>query len=285
MSQPVIFESFKTLNHLLDTIENRTENDVFRGAGLTSQRRSSSKNDSFFGSAQTFAQAKEMLLGGYPEPLERIKRELVKVDKSAVTPRNQMFTDMVGFAPHVPNTIMGYPKTMINRKPQPMKAKTIHLMYGFSAIGNVRDSELIKGGTMFLQLVNSLELSGYRVKIDIIRCTTTSEKSAIGYTCTVKEYSQQLNLLKLCFPLVHPAMLRRISFRWCETLPNLTDYGYRGGYGSSLIARMDFDGNKERDFLKEHKVITSDNQYYCNVYEAKSAKDVNELMKIMNITK
>lgn len=285
MTNRVIFEKFKSLTHLLNTIEDRTENDVFRSSPRLKSQEKSAKNDSFFGSAQSFEQARELLLGGYTEPLDKIKRQLVKVDKSAITPKNMLFTDMVGFAPHVPNTIMGYPKTMINQRKTPMKAKTIHLLYGFSAIGNVRDSELIKGGTMFLQLVNSLELSGYRVKIDVVRCTTSSEKDAIGYTCTVKEYSQHLNLLKLCFPLVHPSMLRRISFRWCETLPNLTDREYRIGYGASLIARLGFDGNKERTFLKEHKVITGVNQYYCNVYEAKDAKNVNELMKVMNIVK
>lgn len=284
MTNPNIFEKFKSLPHLLTTIESRTENAVFKGSTITSKRKSGA-SDIFFGSAQTFEQAKELLQSGYPEPLAEIKRQLVKLDTSAVTPKNTMYNDMVGFAPHVPNTIMGYPKTMINQKKTPMKAKTIHLLYGFSAIGNARAAELIKGGVRFLQLVNSLELSGYRVKIDIVRCTTTSEKTAIGYTCTVKEYAQQLNLLKLCFPLVHPAMLRRISFRWCETLPNLQDHGYRGGYGSSLIARMDFNGDKERAFLKENKVLTNDNQYYCNVYEAKESEDINALMQVMGLKK
>ena len=157
MSNPVIFESFKSLQHLLETVNSRSENMVFKSGELTSRRKSKG-NDKFFGSAESLEKAQELLLGGYPEPLEQIKRELVKIDNSAVTPKNMMYSDMVGFAPHVPNTIMGYPKTMINQRKTPMKAKTIHLMYGFSAIGNVNASELIKGGVRFLQLVNSLEL-------------------------------------------------------------------------------------------------------------------------------
>lgn len=271
----VIFEHFKTLNELTETIEKRPLNKVFAGERPYSETLAP-KNDPFYYSA-SYDDASELLKSGYREPLERMKAEILKVEKNAPTPRQKRFKSISGYAPHVPNAIQGIPLSMFNRKNTPKPSKTIHLLYGFSAVGRTRAEDLIKGGVMFISLVNSLERAGYRVKIDIVRCTTTSTRNAIGYTCNLKEYSQPLNLLKLCYPLVHPSMLRRTSFKWCETLPKLTDRGYKGTYGVSLIMRFEKDSNKERAFLREHGILNNKNMYYCNVYEAMESQTVSEL--------
>ena len=285
----VFFEHFKTLNELAQTIESRERNELFKQANKEYSMEKVEKNDIFFGS-QSFDEAIDLLTMGYKEPLADLKREVLKVTRQNVQAKPKPFQSVVGYAPHVPNAIRGIPTSMINRENKLEKAKTIHLLYGFSAVGNVNARDLINGGTKFIGLVNSLEMAGYRVKIDIIRCTTSSTTNAIGYTCTLKEYSQSLNLLKLCFPLVHPSMLRRISFRWCETLPNLTDNHYTLGYGTSLIVRMGWRNNKnlacekEKAFLKKHGILKDKNQYYCNVYEAMDAKNVQDLAQKMGLS-
>lgn len=280
----IIFERYKNLTELSRTIDGRGLNNVFKGRSeLTSQVKSGSR-DAFFGSANTYQKAEQIMAEGYAEPLERMKKAILKIDKKDKAQRPRPYDSFVGYSVNVPKALAGIPECMIQREKRAEKAKTIHLLYGFSALGNVSAQKLVDGGVNFISLVNSLEKAGYRVKIDIVRCTTTAE-TAIGYICNVKDYGHKLNLLKLCFPLVHPAMLRRVSFRWCETLPELKDYQFAGGYGQSLISRADFDGKKEREFLKAQKIISGPNQYYCNVYEAFESKNVNELAQKIGLVR
>ena len=278
----VFFEHFKTLESLCETIENREVNAVYQGARLSSQN--TDKSEAVWYGTKNFAESTDLIKYGYKEPLEQLKRELVKLNRQNKAERKQPVLSYTGTSVNVPRSLMGLPKSMYKRENTPIKKKTIHLMYGFSAVGTTPPRDLIKGGTMFLSLVNSLEKQGYRVKIDILRCTTSSTTSAIGYTCTLKEYNQGLNLLKLCYPLAHPSMLRRTSFRWCETLPNLQDKAYRSTYGATLYARLGRDSKKEREFLKENNILKKD-IYYCNVYEAMDCKTVDELAKKMDLVK
>lgn len=282
--QNVIIEKYRSLNELVAAIESRQENQVFYGRkDLASQERTMNVNNRFYGSARTYKQAAEMLESGYSEPLERMKKEVLKIDKADTQQVRRTRNHLVGGAVNVANALQGRPDSMIFREPRQEKTKTINLIYGFSALGNVSANELEKGGVNFVSLVNSLEKQGYRVKIDVIRCTT-SNRTAIGYLCNVKEYAQRTNLLKLCFPLVHPSMLRRISFRWCETLPSLTDSEFGIGYGQSLIARLNFDSKAERAFLKEQGLL-GPNTYYCNVYDAFQSKDIHTLAKKMDLVR
>lgn len=277
----VFFEHFKTLESLVNTIENRPLNDVFINSRSLM---STSIHMNTWSGSDSYEESKDFILNGYKKPLDNIKKELLKLNKQNKAERKTPILSVTGTRVDVPRSLMGLPKAMYKRENTPEKKKTIHLLYGFSALGDVRPDSLIKGGTMFLSLVNALEKQGFRIRIDVIRCTTTSKTNAIGYTCTLKEYNQGLNLLKICYPIACPSMLRRTSFRWCETLPNLNDYGYQNSYGTSLFARLDKNSTKEREFLKKHKVLKQD-MYYCNVYEAIAARTVEQLSKVMGITK
>jgi hypothetical protein len=272
----VFFEHFKTLEALCTTIEKRPINNVYKGARLYSQ--SINKYNIEWTATKSYAHSNELIKNGYHEPLKDLKKELTKLNKQNIAHRKQPVLSVTGTSVNVPRAMMGLPRAMYRRENTPQKKKTIHLMYGFSAIGSTGPRELIKGGTMFLSLVNMLEKQNFRVKIDIMRCTTSSNTSAIGYTCTLKEYNQPLNLLKLCYPLVNPSMLRRTSFRWMETLPDLKDRFYRDSYGQTLYIRMGKNSNKEREFLKANGVLKKD-MFYINVYEAMDCKTVEELAK------
>jgi hypothetical protein len=283
----VIVEHFRTLESLVDTIETREYNKIFKTGEKSSQSRS---NSDWYGTS-SYNQSIQLIKDGFKEPLETMKKAVLKIDKQNTYTRPKTYLSPIGYAPNVPNALKGVPNSMINRERKQVQSKTIHLLYGFSAIGTTSPRDLIKGGTMFIGLVNSLERQGFRVKLDLVRCTTASTTDAIAYTVNLKEYSQSLNLLKLCYPLVHPSMLRRTSFKWCETLPDLEDGRYYGTMGQSLIIRMGYQSNreqaciKEKEFLKKHGIIKEANSYYCNVYEAMHSRDINELAQKMGLSR
>lgn len=279
----VMIENFKNINVLAAAINKRPANKVFKGRKHLASQEKSNGYDTFYGSAESFEEALNFLESGYSEPMERMKKAILKIDKKEAAPRPRAKTSVVGFQAHVPNAIQGIPESMIIRERQKEKSKTIHLLYGFSAAGKEKAADLERGGVNFISLVNSLEKQGHRVKIDIIKCTTSTE-TVSGFICNVKEYDQKTNLLKLCFPLVHPSMLRRVGFRQLETQPELSDFSFNSGYGQTLIVRMGYDSNKERALLEEWGLLGK-NKYYCNVYDAMKTNDVNELAEKMGLVR
>ena len=279
----VVYENFKSINELLSTMEKRPiRNQAFKNKeNLVSQQIQG--NNPWSGTSD-YNEAMEIMRTGYKDPLEKMKKAILKIGQNEKANRPKMKNDFVGFIPHVPNTLMDLPITMINKEKQADKAKTIHLIYNVSTASKVSPNEMITGGINFISLVNSLEKQGYRVKIDIMASFATN-KTLSSFTVNVKEYGQKLNLLKLTFPLVHPSMLRRIAFKWLETNLELKDKDFTNGYGTPLSYLMNYDTIKESDYLKDHGIIKNDNTFFCTVYEAMKTKDIQSLAKTIGITK
>lgn len=279
----IYFEHFKTLENLIDTMDKRPLNAAFqqKKSELSSQR-DETKNSRKWYETNTYSDAMEVLRVGYKDPLEQMKKAILKLGRSEKRTRPRIHESVVGFAPNVPAGLMNLPESMFNREYQSKKSKTLHLTYSFCVLGDVSPNTIIKGGVNFISLVNSLEKQGYRIKIDIAFVTVTN-KTAAGFTVNLKEYGQRLNLLKLAFPLVHPSMLRRFAFRWLETVPNLTDTSFIGGYGQTLGVEMNDDGRREQAYMIENKMLKDGNSYYCNAYEAFGSKDVETLAKKMGL--
>lgn len=277
----VTYEHFKNLEVLLDTMESRETNAVFRNKGeLTSQQVNTGGG---WSGTETYTECMQVLRNGYKEPLDKMKKAVLKIGEMDNYVRPKAQNDFIGFVPNVPNTLMGLPMTMINRQKNPQKAKTLHLTYSFCVSANISTRDMIKAGTTFIGLVNSLEKQGYRVKIDMLACFT-SNSNAMVYTVNLKEYDQSLNLLKLSFPLVHPSMLRRISFKWLETVPNLKDKSFLHGYGYPLSGVLN-SGKKESEYLKSNGVMKGENSYYCNAYQAMKSKDIQDLASKIGLVK
>jgi hypothetical protein len=289
MTRKIINEHFKSLESLIDTMEKRPLNTAFKALNdiPSSQRDESERKgrgrEAWSGS-YTYDETKETLKKGYRDPLDQLKKAVLKTGQKDNYVRPRIHADFVGFAAHVPNTLMGLPQTMINRPKSKAAAKTIHLVYGFTAKSTTTPEELIKGGVNFISLANSLEKQGYRVKIDVIFCAIEN-KTAAAFTVNLKEYGQNMNLLKLAYPLVHVGMLRRLAFKWLETTPELKDKSFIHGYGIPLTFAMGENVKKETEFLTENNIIGLKNTFYCNVYQAIKAKDLNDLAKKLNIVK
>lgn len=285
MAKTIVKEHFKSLELFIDTMQERPLNAVFHGRenDLSSQR-DETKREVKFSGVNNYAEAMEILKKGYKDPLEKMKKAILKIGQKENNKRPRLYNDFVGFAPNVPNHLMNLPITMINREKTAPKNKTIHLVYSFCAAAKTSTDDMIKGGVNFIGLVNSLEKQGYRVKIDIC-FTGVADKAAAAFTVNLKEYGQQINLLKLAFPLVHPAMLRRLSFKWLETTPELKDKSFISGYGTPLNFYLRNDAAAERDFIKENGIVTGENSYYCNVYTALNASSIEKLAEAMEIVK
>jgi hypothetical protein len=284
INKTLVHEHFKSLNELVNIMDTRKNNKAFHNYEKPASMRDETGVKNPWSGTETYKDATEMIKTGFRDPLQKMKKAIVKIGQTEKPNRPKPKNDFVGFVPHVPNTVIGLPMTMINKEKQTSKNKLIHLIYSFGASSNVKPSDMITGGINFISLVNSLEKQGYRVKIDV--CTTFTEPKTLAImTVNVKEYGQKLNLLKLTFPLVQPAMFRRISFKWLETTPDNKDTSFTAGYGRPLSPTFNHDAQKEAEYLREIGVIKDKNTYFLSVYNAMRSKTPEALAKEIGIVK
>ena len=276
MANKLVFEQFDNLTKFSKALE-RSENVVFRGEILSSK-----KEYSTWAGTRTYEEAIDLFNNGWDDKVDEIKKGLVEFEKAneknVSYQKSRPSTSVVGFAPHVPNAILGLPNSMIMTERTPMKAKAVRLVYNMSMNAGTDADDILKAGLCVLKIAYSMEMKGYRVRIDVSPfASTSSREDAICVVC-VKDWRQHIDIKKVAFPIANPAMFRRLGFRWLESTENLTDTGYRCGYGRSFE-----DAKKEKKILTDAGVL-EENDYYMNVPLAqKNGFDVNKVAKAIGI--
>lgn len=258
MKYNALIERFDSINQMLSAINTRKENSVFAGSHLTSK-----SSDHSFTRTRSFDESMTLITNGWDEPLEEIKKGVANGFKSNATlSKSRPQTGIVGYAPCVPNAILGLPNSMIMTEKTPSKVKAVTILFSMSVTANYSQNDILKSGIVVLNIVNELELAGYRVKLDVEFFGSASGRDVCSARVNVKDWRQPLDLKKLAFPISHPSMFRRFGFRWVETQPNLKNRDYRYGYGSSNW-KSDYE-TALRDF-KESGMLDN-NEYLITTY-------------------
>jgi hypothetical protein len=264
----VIKEHFNSIDEFMKVIESRPNNSAMAG------KYSSMETGSHFYGTETFEEAKELLKFGYKDILPKVKSGVAEnLKRTETRQRRHIENGVVGYAPNVPNAIMGLPNSMINVKSVPQKVKAISLVVGITENCGTETEEFIKSGIAALGVVNSLELQGYRVSLKVACKVSRMESERVFCTVTLKNYRDHLDLQKLCFPLAHPSMFRRFGFKWMETVPGLTNSGWAFGYGQSYHNYEEF-----------KKLFLSENEYFIDLKTTRDCKyDPEAIIKHLNI--
>lgn len=237
----VINENFTSINNLLNVINSRQINAVFEG-----QSSQSSEDGSYeFTKTNSYTEAAELLLNGYDEVLDEIKRgvNFNYEKKIGMRPKN----DINGFIPNVPNALLNLPQSMINIQRIPKKVPVINIIYAVNANCGVESEDYIQAGIKILNIINTIESNGIRVNLKNAFFCATKDDEIVFSTVNIKRDLEPLSLLKICFPLVHPSMLRRIGFRYLETQPEIKSSYWPFGYGRPVYVR-----SSEYDVIKKH---------------------------------
>lgn len=222
-------EEFENIQILLKILNERPNNKVMKNEF------SSSDGDFYFTGTDSYEEAVKLLRTGYTDIIKTVKSTLATITKankhlnpgSRAMPRN----NIMGYVPNVPNAIIGLPESMINTDLTPQKRKTISIVYSMDGNCCEETDFFIKTGTVLLAAINIIELSGIQVKLSVGFMAAETNKELTFPIVSIKNYGQRLDLLKTCFPLAHPSMMRRIGFKWLETTPQITDENYSCGYG------------------------------------------------------
>lgn len=228
----VVKEEFGSIGELMDTLKSRPNNKHMKN------QNSSRSNDKSFTGSESYEEAEQLIRTGYTEILPKVKEKMAKMEKSLQTefikvPKMRPRNAVVGYVPNVPNALLGLPESMINSDRFTQKQKTIDIMYIMG--GNCgTDAKLwIDAGIVLLSAIKILESNRISVKLKVCFMPSESGDELMMPSVLIKDYAQRLDLQKICFPMAHPSMFRRIGFKWLETTPDMTDDGFAWGYGRS----------------------------------------------------
>jgi hypothetical protein len=201
-------------------------------------------NPSFYG-VESKQEADELLEHGYDKTVKRLKSDLLRDVKTLPKDKTGFASGPVGFAPIVPNAILGLPNSMVMTKREPVKSKIIDLMYFHNYNCKIRKGPIEDGGSKVLRLVQSLEAEGYRIRLSVAFGAESRGFSGMigssykdkGYSeaiqCVaikVKDEGQPLDIKRCAFLLTHPATERVYIFEWMHKTPEPTIENMGLGY-------------------------------------------------------
>ena len=148
-----------------------------------------------------------------------------------------MFNDVSGFVPVIPHALMGLPKELIFTSSQ-RNQRFLRFILMIDRASGVSTDEIICKMSKMLAKIASLERSGqYRCRLEV--CFTAfgdchSDKIHTSCSVLVKSENQLFDVKRLCYPIIHPSMLRLFMFAWEESLPLKYDDYRVSGYGKAF---------------------------------------------------
>lgn len=222
-AENVIVTEFKSLQHLMQYIQNNHNNEPFGGksSGPRFSDRHTKPNDCWYGDCQNLDEAFDKLVHGYEVGAMQLVKSL-KAEKSDSDVRvRKLVQDLVGYQAIVPNYLMGIPQNMVNCRTVVQKKKIITLNKCIDYSASVSASQILEYSTQTLRIIQSLEKQGYSINLNILDGYDCGNKEIIKVR--IKSAGEKLNVNKLAFPLLHPSMLRRIMFRYVE-ISDTTQY-------------------------------------------------------------
>lgn len=245
-------------------------NEYFKGETLASE-----DGDYSFTKTNNLQEAFDVLKTGYTDPLQKMQEGKVNARQVSNVYRQQVRLHVCGVLPHIPNAILNLPLSMIDYYKQPQKSKVVTIVYNITVTAGTSTEETIKAGIKLLQLCKDVEASGYRLNLYITELCHVEEgtQDVIGWMLKLKDSKQPFDILKLCFPLVHPSMLRRLSFAWLERSPLVYSKRFVRGYGKAT----NFVKSREeiQEALQKCKLL-SEQDYYTDVRNIQKQGEVDQ---------
>lgn len=272
-------EFFGSVQEFVNTINKRTSNKAFLEAGVE-ESKTGSEN---FTGTNSFEEAQGLMKHGYKDGAKDLLQCKGGVNVISPERKRQTFQDVTGFAPIVPNAIIGLPNSMLNKRMQQKQARVINILLDIDICGGTDKNVILLGGKNMYSLIKSIEATGTKVNLSVMSSSYLTRNKK--FTCVfikVKDSKQAINPQLVAYPVIHPSFFRRHVFRWIETseltnYKSLTDgYGYVGRY------YMENKSGSVMRFLVDNK-LADKNTFYIDIVKASCAKDMKELRQFLGV--
>lgn len=251
-------KKFDSVSQYLRYLNTTPTSSLFRGCRLVSQ----DKDKRFQGTA-SYQEADDLFRYGDKELWKKVKAKMTekKVIGGGTASKQQYFTDVCGFVPHIANYVQGLPNNMINKRVVRNKSsKVVSVVYNPSVNYTVSTDAIIETSLKVMDFIAGLESKGYRVNLYTMH-STSQKNERVSSLVRIKSSEDYTDKLKLVYPMVHPSMLRRHFFRFIETCEGLTEKEFTEGYGYPMLSEVD-----ARNLLSEQNIKCD---YYFDYYKVK----------------
>lgn len=250
-NRKMYIEKYKSYKEFVETIKER-EKTYCKDSSHYLAKNWDSKDTSWIG-IDNYETAESYLLNGWENHLEMMKKEIDKninlMDNKKVI---KQYSDVCGFAPIVPNALLGLPNCMLNTHKDVKKSKIIKFLFEMNKPWTYSSKQIIEKYSKILANIAILEKNGYRCRIELNGTFSNmhENQTIVGCNILVKSENQLFDVKRLCFPLVHSAMSRLFGFAWENSLPIKDNY-HISGMGQALYLWNKIDRDEVLNALNE----------------------------------
>lgn len=250
-NRKMYIEKYKSYKEFVEMIKER-EKTYCKDSSHYLAKNWYSKDTSWIG-IDNYETAESYLLNGWENHLEMMKKEIDKninlMDNKKVV---KQYSDVCGFAPIVPNVLLGLPNCMLNTHKDVKKSKIIKFLFEMNKPWTYSSKEIIEKYSKILANIAILEKNGYRCRIELNGTFSNihGNQTIVGFNILVKSENQLFDVKRLCFPLVHSAMSRLFGFAWENSLPIKDNY-HTSGMGQALYLWNKTDRDEVLNALNE----------------------------------
>lgn len=242
MANKSFFKQFNSINELIRTLDNAKTSE---GWGYCD---SQSTDDPEHYGYNSYEEARSMILRGDNELAKKLRgTEKLNINIPVTGTRCKICTRVAGFAPHVPNYIVGVPNDMLWVEEKKAKSPVLTIVYNIGCLSGSSGSLVTKVSARIMSAIMSAERKGYRINLFVASAQHEGDcNEDAGFICKIKDAGQHIDTLKMALPMISPAMNRRFGFRFRETLEGLSVQMWSCGYGASMKT------DKLENWLKHH---------------------------------
>lgn len=198
----------------------------------------------------TFSEAIALARTGWPEGSALVRQQADRfrtqvMQSQGIAQGRVIRSSPVGMAPNIPAYIAQRPDAMLTFRREPKSAPIVRIMVSIGALAGVSADAMRRRGAAVCALIDLLEHSGRRVEITMVSAVNASRGTSKGvlaacYTVLLKAAEAPLDLDRVAFALVNPAMLRHITFAARDRAPKSTRSALPSGeYGGGMGAPCD----------------------------------------------
>lgn len=216
---------FNNLSEFINYIETQPTNMLFTGYRKASQEENDYRTK--WTLTKSWDEAIKLAKYGWIDGAKNLNENFkFKTRKTQPDFELKQMLDVSGYQAIVPLYLQGSPLNMVNKKATLTKQKIITINKVMSYSSGISTEDIVKNSSKCLAIINSIERKGYRVNLNMLIST--------GKVCVkirLKSANERLNVAKLAFPMIHPAMFRRLFFRFIEVFPEYKEKRFMNSYG------------------------------------------------------
>lgn len=198
---------------------------------------------------ESWDEATDLMIHGDKALAKKIEKAGVataRVKVNAARPRAKVVRSVGGFMPNIPAYLANSKKQMFRIQKQPVRQRVMTIVYNASVYCGTDADEVIETSSKLVQTIMKIEASGTRVNLYVANLTASelindwkfkTPKKVVGTLVKIKDSGQYMDVLKMCYPLIHPSMHRRQHFRMLELDSDndfVSCYGYPVQYGKAV---------------------------------------------------